>query len=76
MVAKLKRMSPDEYIQADILDQSINNSWQDVYPLKKDFVSTRQRPQISGNESNESVEEEKEMTDEEWVEYVKEHGLV
>lgn len=75
MVAKLKRMSPDEFVQADILDQSINNSWQDIYPLKKDFVSTRQRPQKNIVES-ENLEGENELTDEEWVELVKEHGLV
>lgn len=65
MIAKLKRLSPDEYVQADILDQSINNSWQDVYPLKAGFVSTRVRPQ------KEVEPEEDEMTDEEWCEMVK-----
>lgn len=70
MIAKLKRLSPDEYIQADILDQSINNSWQDVYPLKKDFVSTRQRPKVSEVIEPEEVEEE--LTDEEWIKMVDE----
>ena len=45
LIAKLKRMSPDEYVQADILDQSINHSWAGVYPLNKDYVSTREKPQ-------------------------------
>lgn len=70
MIAKLKRLSPNEYIQADILDQSINNSWQDVYPLKKDFVSTRQRPKVSEVIEPEEVEEE--LTDEEWIKMVDE----
>lgn len=65
MIAKLKKLSTDEYVQADILDQSINNSWQDVYPLKAGFVSTRVRPQ------KEIESEEEEMTDEEWCEMVK-----
>ena len=63
MVAKLKRLSTDEYEQADILDQSTYHAWQDVYPLKTDFVSTRVRPQGT---SAEVKEEEHEMTDEEW----------
>lgn len=66
MVAKLKRMSTDEYVQADILDQSINHSWQDVYPLKSDYISTRQRPKLVVPEKQEP-EPEKSMTDEEWA---------
>lgn len=42
--AKLEKMSQDEYIQADILDQSTFKTWQDIYPLTKDFVSVRERP--------------------------------
>ena len=72
MVAKLKKLSPDEYVQADILDQSINNSWQDVYPLKSGFVSTRYKTVEEVTEE----EPEHELTDEEWVELVKNEGLV
>lgn len=72
MAAKLKRMSSDEYIQADILDQSINNSWQDVYPLKPGFISTRKKVEEKVAEED----PEHELTDEEWMELVKNEGLV
>lgn len=77
MVAKLKRLSLDEFIQADILDQSINNSWQDVYPLKPGFISTRNK---LVDKTEIEKEPEKELTDEEWVEMMKredqENGLI
>lgn len=41
---KLESLSSDEYTQADILDQSTFKTWQDIYPLAKDFVSVRKRP--------------------------------
>lgn len=41
---KLNGMTQDEYIQADILDQSTFKTWQDIYPLAKDFVSVRKKP--------------------------------
>ena len=65
MIAKLKKMSTDEYIQADILDQSINHSWQDVYPLAKDFISTRDKHKEE--EIIEPQNNEQEMSDEEWA---------
>jgi hypothetical protein len=62
LAVKLNKLSPDIYTQADILDQSINHSWQDVYPLKNDFVSSRRKTK----EIIPSAEPEHELTDEEF----------
>ncbi len=40
---KLEGLSQDEYTQADILDQSVFKTWQDIYALRPDFVSMRDR---------------------------------
>ena len=41
---KLMDISQDEFTQADILDQSTFKTWSDIYPLKSDYVSVRERP--------------------------------
>jgi hypothetical protein len=38
---KLSKLSPDEEIQIKILEQSIMNSWQGVFPLRDYVVSSQ-----------------------------------
>ena len=65
--AKLEKLSKDEYEQADILDQSTFKTWSDIYPLREDFVSIRERPKpvepVVPLESDEPSEEWKRMFD-------------
>lgn len=35
LLSKLKRLTSDPWIQIQILDKSINNCWQDIYPLSE-----------------------------------------
>ena len=66
--AKLEKLSKDEYEQADILDQSTFKTWSDIYPLREDFVSIRERPKpvepVAPPENDEPSEEWKRMFDE------------
>ena len=65
--AKLEKLSKDEYEQADILDQSTFKTWSDIYPLREDFVSIRERPKpvesVVPLENDEPSEEWKRMFD-------------
>lgn len=49
LITSLEKLSTDPYVQADILDQSTFHSWQGVFPLKNDFVSSRQKPEKKEN---------------------------
>ena len=39
VLKKLTNLSKNKNIQKEIVNQSVLNSWQDIYPLKKDYVS-------------------------------------
>ena len=49
---KLEGLSQDEYTQADILDQSVFKTWQDIYALRPDFVSMRERKEMTKEVQN------------------------
>lgn len=68
---KLEGMSKDEYTQADILDQSTFKTWTDIYPLKPDFVSIRERQKKSITPK----QEEDEMTEEERIKQLEAEGV-
>lgn len=78
ILRKLSRLSANTNTQIEILNQSIQNSWQDVYALKTDFSNKKEKklPDWYGSYEkqleNLPKEEEKEMTQEEIDKILKE----
>lgn len=83
ILRKLSRLSANTNTQIEILNQSIQNSWQDVYALKTDFSNKKEKklpekklPNWYGSYEkqleNLPKEEEKEMTQEEIDKILKE----
>lgn len=68
LINTLEKYSTDPYVQADMLDQSTFKGWQGVFPLKNDFVSVREKSKKEVPKYTES--DTKEMTDEEWEQFV------
>ena len=78
ILRKLSRLSANTNTQIEILNQSIQNSWQDVYALKTDFSNKKEKKLPDWYRSYEKQlenlpkEEEKEMTQEEKDKILKE----
>ena len=78
ILRKLSRLSANTNTQIEILNQSIQNGWQDVYALKTDFSNKKEKklPDWYGSYEkqleNLPKEEEKEMTQEEKDKILKE----
>lgn len=55
LISKLDKLSTNEKEMIAILEQSIINSWQDIYPLKKTTESNKKQPFISRQYSEEEL---------------------
>lgn len=50
MINRVKKLSDgDESLADKILDQSIRNNWQDIYPLKEGYVGTSKDSKITSS---------------------------
>ena len=53
MINRVKKLSDgDESLADKILDQSIRNNWQDIYPLKERYVGTSKDSKITSKQYN------------------------
>ena len=51
MINRVKKLSDgDESLADKILDQSIRNNWQDIYPLKEGYVGTSKDSKITSKQ--------------------------
>ena len=80
LITSLEKISSDPYVQADVLDQSTFHGWQGVFPLKKDFVSSRNKPEKKDIKKIIPINRDKvisllddESNSEEWIEDRQKH---
>ena len=49
LINKLEKISLDPRVQVEVLEKSILNNWQDIFPPKEEQQQARKQPQGSGN---------------------------